>query len=212
MRKTVLIPWSGGMDSTYLIQHYGERGYEVYAGYIELENNEIKSTMELQAIKKLDPLLTAKYDFRYLGTMFKADIAAVDQNRLSLSQPLVWLTALAYNTYWYDEVALGYVMSDQGVSWLSDFRDIWQSFSKLSPSPEKWPKLSFPLIKHHKTDMWHMMDKNIRELCVWCEEPIDDEMIGWKPCGKCAPCCRRIREKFDNRTNLFNRETHVHTL
>ncbi len=211
MRKTVLIPWSGGMDSTYLIQHYGEQGYEVYAGYIELENNEIKTAMELRAIEKMEPLLKAKYDFVYLGKIFKVDINAVDQNRLSLSQPLVWLTALAYNTYWYDEVALGYVLSDQGISWLNDFQDIWQAFSKLSPSPEKWPKLSFPLIKKHKSDMWLEMHKDIRELCVWCEEPIDDEIIGWKPCGECAPCKRRILEQFDKRDIFPSQENNNET-
>jgi len=46
MKYTVL--WSGGFDSTYMIQHLLKNGHEVNAYYVEFQNNEKKTrTLDL---------------------------------------------------------------------------------------------------------------------------------------------------------------------
>lgn len=195
MTKRVLIPWSGGMDSTYLIKWYSDKGYDVYTGYINLVNNGLKSVIEQNTIEKLLPLME-KYRMYHLDTLFTINIVKTQSNSLSLSQPLLWLTPLAYNSSFYDEVAIGYVMGDCAVSYLNDFQNIWESFKGLSPFPDRWPELKFPLIKMKKDFIWQQLDDDIRKLCVWCENPIDDEILGYKICNDCVPCKRRITEKI----------------
>jgi PP-loop superfamily ATP-utilizing enzyme len=50
--KTTYVLWSGGLDSTYLIQYLLEKNPKqvVRAGYIELVNNVYKTKMETAAI------------------------------------------------------------------------------------------------------------------------------------------------------------------
>jgi 7-cyano-7-deazaguanine synthase in queuosine biosynthesis len=192
MRKRVLIPWSGGMDSTYLIQLYSELGYDVYAGYIEVTNNLHKPAMEKRAIKKLRPLMD-KYRFCYNGVMSTITVDRAD-GELGLGQPLLWLTPLAYQTRHYDEVAIGYVSGDCAVSYIDDMRAVWKAYSGFSQSTEFFPEITFPLIKLTKQEIWNKMDPEIRELCVYCEDPSDDEELGFVICGECTPCKRRKRD------------------
>lgn len=192
--KKVLIPWSGGIDSTYLIQWYLEQEYDVYAGYIDVKNNGLKSVIEKQSIDKIVPIIKNKFHrFSYIGTLLEIDVLHND-SYLSLCQPLLWLLPLAYNTHHYSEIAIGYVMNDCAISYLDDILKVWNAYKGFAYYQDRWPELKFPLIKKQKLDIWNLMDKEIRELCVWCERPKDDQIKGFVVCGKCGPCKRRKYE------------------
>lgn len=198
MIKSVLIPWSGGMDSTYLIQWYLEQDYDVYAGYINVKNNGLKSKIEKQTIDKIVPIIQNKFPrFSYLGTLFEIDIIHND-SFLGLTQPLLWLTTLAFNTHYYSEIAIGYVMNDCAISFLDDISKVWSAYKGFAYYPDRWPELKFPLIKKQKYVIWNSMDEEIRKLCVWCENPKDDEETGFVICDECGPCKRRKNEGLGN--------------
>lgn len=128
--------------------------------------------------------------------MFKTQIKRTD-GYLSLSQPIVWLSALAYNTEFYSKAAIGYVQHDCAISWLDEIKAIWQSYRGMAQYPDRWPELEFPLIKMPKKEIWNLLDEEIRNLCVYCESPIDKIDIGYVDCDECAACKRRRREEED---------------
>lgn len=189
--KNVFIPWSGGMDSTYLIQYYYEKGYSVSVGYINLDNNLDKTLMEKAAINRLLPILKKKYEFIYLDEIAKINLESNDCF-LNLTQPPIWLLPLLF-CWRYDEIAFGYVMNDTAISWIKDIENVWEAYSGFYHG-ETQPLLSFPLIKTHKIDIWNKLLPDVRQLCVFCEHPIDDELTGFKNCGECEPCKRHLRE------------------
>ena len=185
-----LVAWSGGLDSTYLIFHLLQQGHSVEAVYVELKNNEYKVKCELKAIEKITELLTEicisrKWDFRYKGIATKID--AVYCTNLSFKQYPMWLLGLLSAVQDYtDYVAIGYVMNDDAISYLCDFKNIWDSYK---PIVHKHVDLVFPLSKHKKIEMYYDIPYNIRELLWVCEQPAVD-----KPCGDCDPCKRAMRE------------------
>jgi 7-cyano-7-deazaguanine synthase in queuosine biosynthesis len=180
-----LVAWSGGLDSTALIDYLLKRGDSVSSIYVELPNNGEKVKREQQAIDNMMPYLN-HYAFRHLGI---TSIQPYGGSILSLKQPVLWLTGLIYAlTTDYDCVSMGYVMGDCAVSYLSEIRAIWDSFAGLTSY--KLPPLTFPLIKDEKIELWNKLPDELKKHVTWCE--CYDKVIA--PCGTCHPCKRAIHE------------------
>jgi len=185
--NVISVLWSGGLDSTYLIQHLldADPSNVVWASYVEIENNKEKVPHELDAIKKMEPILKNKYGdrFVYLGVACKFSIKDLSNNLVFYQMPL-WIAAVVCTTNnKVKEIAVGYVMNDDAISYLSEFRDIVKAFDTISHDP--YPKISFPLSKISKTEIFRRIMPELKEHVVWCERPKNG-----KPCRKCHSCER----------------------
>lgn len=188
-KKNVYVLWSGGMDSTYLIQKLltENDNVNVTTGYVEVMNNVNKTKNELKAIKKLLPILTSKYGdrFSHMGIVYKTDVICPSM-RFGLEQMPLWISALVSTTpVETDLLCLGYVMCDCAISYLKELQDLIKAYNKISDI--KLPKLTFPISKYPKWMILEKLDKQLKPHVVWCENPVevDNEL---KPCKRCEAC------------------------
>jgi len=190
--KHIYVSWSGGADSTYLIQRCIESDeYEmVLAGYVAVRNNMAKVDSELSAIAKMVPLLMESGKFAYLGVL--AEIHLIKSNpNLAFKQMPIWLFAMLTALHPpVDEIAIGYHQGhgDDASAHLNDLQSIYSAHRPLMHRDP--PKLVFPLKDMTKADLLSRLRPELRAACVYCESPIksgDDHL----PCGKCRLCRQR---------------------
>ena len=172
-RGNRIILWSGGLDSTYLIQKSIEDGWHVDAYYFRIVNNNVKSKMELTAIDKIRTHFDIN-NFQYKGIITEITIKSTNDYRLIFSQLPVWLFSMLYtiSQYGYDkhvkeEICLGYVMNDDAISFLNDIRYIWNSYSSVIHNREL-PKLVFPLSKIKKDEIINLITPELIQLTLTC--------------------------------------------
>ena len=195
----VMVPLSGGLDSTSLVVSNLEKGNIVVAPYFQIDNNETKVVMEK---KTRDMFREHSYfkSFINRGKLIVTDcspkVCLCNGNPmdLALTQPAVWLFSLLYTVDdSIDEVQLAYVLNDCAVSWINEIQAIWKAYEGLTQSG-KLPTLSFPYIKMPKQEVIRVLnnvDYGIAELTWSCEMP-----VGEKVCGTCVPCKRRDRDNI----------------
>src|SRR5436190_20068006 len=93
--RRVFVLWSGGLDSTFLIEQLlaDPTVDVVMAGYVYLSNQSAKAESELQAIRRMAPILRARDDrFAWLGVLL--DVEFYQPNRtLTWKQVPPWMLA-----------------------------------------------------------------------------------------------------------------------
>lgn len=191
--------WSGGLDSTFLVAKLLDEGHNVTCGYINLTNNEHIIEREEFARNKIEKYFSIKYrdKFNYIGKI--SDITINYANpKILIMQAYIWLFSYVSIPRDIDNVAIGYIMNDDAISFLDEIKNIFKSYTMLN---NQKIELIFPLIKFKKSKIWHnslMID--IRKNVSWCEDIFEDN------CGKCESCKRMldiIPEFFDERKNLI---------
>lgn len=184
--KKVLIAWSGGLDSTYLIQEYLEKGYEVEVINCNFRNGGPQQMKREQAAMKK---MMKGYFRNKAVTLIGTSHIAFDGycfGSLNLSQVPVWLfNLISYLRGGHTEVAIGYVMNDDAVSFLDTIKGIWNSYADICSVP--LPPLVFPLVKKKKWSIWCDLHDDLRKHVTWCESPEKAS-----PCGNCPSCKRMI--------------------
>lgn len=192
MNKKVLIAWSGGLDSTYMIQYYLEQGYTVDVVTCNLGNAwPTQMKREQAAIKKMMKGYFKDKPVRLLGSSH----IKFDGNcfgTLALSQVPVWLFNLVtYLQHDHTEVAIGYVMNDDAMSYLDDVRAIWSAYSGLLF--RELPPIVFPLVKYKKTMIHDRLHIDLRKHVTWCESPEKEDQCGTCPsCKKMVDACLQV--------------------
>lgn len=195
MSKRVAVLFSGGLDSTYLIWKNLKDGNEVLPIYVEIENNLIKSIIEKNRIKLLlkefqkefNVDKTKIHDIRYAMNI---GIRA-DEGSLYFKQIPIWIFAAVYiQGMDIDELQIGYVSTDDSISYINDIQNIYQSYQTIS---EPMKPLLFPLIKVRKYDIAQELPKQYFDLIFSCENARiigseDAEIIDYEACCECAPC------------------------
>jgi 7-cyano-7-deazaguanine synthase in queuosine biosynthesis len=195
-KKVPLLLFSGGMDSTYLLQwflHYGD----VDTLFVQANPHPLKLIKEKEARKKLFALFEKHYKHRVLkdheielNRLFgeNSDIKAV--------QPISWLTAalIAFDSERHHSVSVGYVLGDQAPVYQPQFKAYWEAGWVMTRGPrEAVPQLVFPLVETHHTkyDTVDRIDKRL-VMATWvCETPYE---VGEgahktiKACTRCDPC------------------------
>jgi 7-cyano-7-deazaguanine synthase in queuosine biosynthesis len=193
VRKKILIPWTGGLDSTYAVVRAIEYGHDVVAIRFNIKNNDTQAISEIKAIEKLMKLSPFNRD----GIKFEFREKSIEYNILRLNgyacvdlvQPPLWLTGLAtICTDKIDEIRMGYVIGDCAISYLDDIKDLWKSLGKFCENG--LPELRFPYIKMNKDGIISYFLKyypDILDNLSYCEKPvIDGDII--VPCTTCK-CC-----------------------
>jgi 7-cyano-7-deazaguanine synthase in queuosine biosynthesis len=187
-KKTVLVLFSGGIDSTYLVHDNLSKGNTVIPAYIEIKNNFSKIRLEKIVTKRL---VNKFRELEYPGelrNLVKHSIGVDISNEIGFgfAQLPAWIFGLMYSINDYiDEVQIGYVMGDEIISYLDDIKKLYNSFAPLHTG--KLPKLTFPLIKKHKENMFNEFPEEILELIMYCECPEYENRKYYK-CGECKPC------------------------
>jgi len=179
--KRVLVSWSGGVDSTYLIENYLGRGYKVDSVYTKIQNNDTKIVRELAAINKMQDYFKP-YAYTHLGDVgIDLNLSPINFN-IELAQPLLFLTTLFYALKpEHTEVAIGYILNDCAISYINDIQKTWKSFQGNCTT--KLPPLVFPLSKTDKVQTYNGLPSEIKELVTWCESAGEEDR-----CGECHPC------------------------
>jgi hypothetical protein len=81
---------------------------------------------------------------------------------------------------------MGYVLGDQAISFIPEIRKAYNALSFVSE--QKYPKLTFPLIKKHKWDLFNSLPEKVRNEVVFCENPNQIEKGKFLDCGECHSC------------------------
>lgn len=182
----IWVPWSGGVDSTYLLMMLASEGHEVHAGYIELANNTSKTARELAAIDAIIEIGFLR-DLRvsYEGVLAKHEILRLGAWEGRYSQPLIWLMGMLYaSPDDADGIALGFVQNDDAISYLDEISAAYVAMAALYRG-HSIPKLSFPLKKVSKQQAFVALPEKIRNLVTWCENHMEPDR-----CGECVSCKR----------------------
>lgn len=171
--KKVLILFSGGLDSTYLMWKNLEEGNTVYPIYVNIGNNENKTKVELQQCKLMIKRFQDAYLSRCRDHHTIMDLTVYGNcNEVSLLQMPIWIMGVIYSNRLadVDEVQIGYVMNDDAISYLDEIKKLYYSFKPLMNLEDKpLPKLSFPLIKEKKWFMYEKLPWEWKNLTFSCE-------------------------------------------
>lgn len=184
MAKSVLLSWSGGVDSTALIIQYLNKGYKVDALPVIMKNNVNKNIREKRARTALMKNYFKNYSVNLMISLTVAEFGSFGY--LTLKQMPLWILGLvcALDSS-HDEVAIGIVMNDDAVSCMEEIKALYYGYQGLVNIP--LPPLVFPLIKFKKEVLYENIPVSIRKHLTWCENSEKEDM-----CGVCIPCKRMI--------------------
>lgn len=203
--KRILVSFSGGLDSTYLVYDNLRKGYKVTGVYTTIENNSNKAEVEKYQVRKLEELFNKEFNDNFNLNMGMSVYASF-HNTLSFKQTAIWLFSLLYEGDGYDEMHIGAVMNDDMVSFMNDIKKMWQSLAFLQE--ERHPPLKFPLAKVAKWQIAKELPKQYKDLVVFCENPIilkpitkKNKTLEFERCGQCHSC-----KRYEYDSEMFNME------
>lgn len=190
--KTVVIYWTGGMDSTFLLYYYLMHGYHVITQWVDLGNNPKKTQAEKEARKAIIGQMKLVFEptklFARLKQMDKPvmKIEFVGKSRAELPQALAWV--LATSTYTVDhEVVMGYCNGDDAIGYLPQIKNFINSMNtNMLHTPVK---VSFPLAGMKKAWYAKAMPACILHATHHCEGIDELDYETPEKCD-CAPCKR----------------------
>jgi len=203
MSKKVLITWSGGLDSTYLVYKNLKEGNMVIPVYLSIENNSIKVENEKKAIDKMyEVFKKLKLEGHLEPIRDDFNLTVSNASNLKFAQIPVWVCGILFSSWDHiDEIQMGYVMNDDAVSYIGDIKKIFRSYKDIIHNEYSNIKLTFPLLKMSKNQIWNEMPDVLRQETVFCEEPYEG-----KDCGECHTCKRyeyeKLYLKYDRNSHL----------
>lgn len=193
-----LVPWSGGLDSTYLIFKLLNEGHVVDAHYTNL-NGMTQDDRQLKAVKELADIFRNNYqDKLNLYVNSESANTKLRSNRFCLDQVLFHIFNIVRNIELkHDAVALGYVVRDAAISYLPEIKRIYNSYKGIAWG-NSLPVLTFPLMKTTKEMICRDLPFIYKDKVTWCENFGEQDN-----CGKCDSCKRMLNlmpERFENKT------------
>lgn len=207
-KKEVIVLFSSGLDSTYLVYKNLMEGHTVRPVYVEIKNNENKSTIEKQNMHMLYELFQKYYDNIVQPVVVSEVMMNNVSSHLIFKQLPIWIFSIAYLSYYsVDEIQIAYVANDDALSYIDEIKKFYRAHKWLHTV--KQPKLVFPLIKDVKREMMDKLPAEYKPYISSCENPQlqpyrmhvknpDGEVLKklqlYKPCGSCTPCERIIRD------------------
>ena len=198
--KKGYVLFSGGMDSTYLVQYLIEKGYkELYLIYVNIDNN--KSISEAQDIAALQ--LYAKFKEIYTDIQFNWTVQDIGFHLLNMgvyeAQPFIWAFISSACVPRGSEIFIGYIKDDSAISIINDMNKI----AKISDNFKKngtvktiingngITKIKFPLLTMNKNEIYAKINRNLKKYFS-CQMPKiildNDELKLYTNCGNCNSC------------------------
>jgi 7-cyano-7-deazaguanine synthase in queuosine biosynthesis len=210
MTRALILPWSGGMDSTtLLLNHLDQNNYDaIYTLYIDLVSP--KASCEHIAIQQLQTLIkNCEFDTPLEHRSHRFDDYPPCNSSEGIFQPPIWLMYLAF--YAGDiatkhddiDINLGYIRGDDAIKYQDKIEQAWMGISGLTRLIDDPYNLIFPfrgMTKRHVKERLEKYDKKYNKAfsqSLWvCEDPrpyVDANYIGHRACGECLPCSRDPR-------------------
>lgn len=181
---SVLIPWSGGIDSTYLLYSKLRDGIDVRTFYVRVGNNVVKTRHELRARRRLARTIKVmNLPGKWLSDSWRFNSSLVDGAALIHGpQTLIWLLHAAMNLKEdVQTVSIAFSVGDGAVYYTRDAEAVWGAYGGFFSGNAK---LEFPLLKWLRTDIVRRLPVDLLKDVWYCENPSPSE----KPCGKCDKC------------------------
>jgi 7-cyano-7-deazaguanine synthase in queuosine biosynthesis len=202
-KKNILVSFSGGLDSTYLLYKNLLEGHNVSICYTEIENNSSKVIVEKFCVERIIEELRKDFPGHKITIIdrYNVKIDIVLSNNMCFKQILIWLLSLVYSTKTeIDEVHIGITMNDDINPYINDIKKIWKLYKKFYYNNEKFPKIKFPLYKTPKYEIVDNLPERYKKLVTYCEDPIiisqDNNIVEFKNCGNCNACKTYIFRNF----------------
>ena len=192
--KKVLLLFSAGIDSTYLMWNNLKRGYKVTPVYVYIKNNNQKCDVESVLGNELIELFQEEFpnqleDFKISGQIH---MTHVDNNAPNINQVPLWIMTILYqqNTEYHDEVQIGYAQADtEVIPHIEDIKRIYHSYQSIS---KQLINITFPILHKTKDEIINELPEKYFEKTVSCEYPKYDGY--WvEHCLECYPCKRKIK-------------------
>lgn len=199
-KSRILMLFSGGLDSTWLLYNrvkeghavdtfYAKGGQSQYKKECEKERRElIKAWIEQHAPEDKPAKIT-----EVLPGQVEVQFGAAKHG--AWRQAISWLVSAleVVDHTKHDCVEIGYVMGDEICQHFHDIQDAWRSLWKFSKLGDPIP-LEFPLKITSKYSILLGMPGELYKLTWVCELPQLDEGV-LKPCGTCHACITRAVEE-----------------
>jgi 7-cyano-7-deazaguanine synthase in queuosine biosynthesis len=172
MSKNVLLLFTGGLDSTYLLLKNIKEGNDIDCLYCEILNNGDKTLVEKFCADRLISMIKADETDRksYIRTLtnkvyFSGNCPTNPQILINLFNSLM----LSIGNNDYDEVQIAYVQGDIALSYINDMQKLFNLTKKLFGLANNKTKLTFPLAKEHKGDFIDKIPKKYFKYINSCE-------------------------------------------
>ena len=195
MSKNILIPWSGGMDSTYLMLESLKNNHTTY--YTTLDGGQAWLTgyAERKAVQALRRQLVELFPERTIIRVHSELEVNFSQTSCPFKQLPAWLFHVLglLGKYKFDEIWLGYVMGDDAAYTLGYLEQAWEPLVKALYGPYYViPKLMMPIAITRKTTIYSVLTEHGLLENTWhCELAQPTEVEGeYAPCGLCPSCLR----------------------
>lgn len=199
-KSRILMLFSGGLDSTWLLYNRVKEGHVVDVFYAKGGQPQLKQECE----KQRRELIKAWIE-KHAPKDKPAQITEVPPGQVEVQfgavkygawkQAIGWIvTALEVVDHTkHDCVEIGYVMGDEICQHFHDMQDAWNSLWKFSKAGDPVP-LNFPLRITSKYDILKQLPGELYKLTWVCELPEYVEG-GLQPCGRCHACITRAVEE-----------------
>lgn len=183
MAETVLVPFSGGIDSFYVVHRELSKGNIVHTSYVKMTNNHYKTITELHFRAFWVKYLENKFPQTYkdLGVVSDVNVSNI-QSLFSLVQTVMWIL-LSRPGGVYNKISLGVIVGDDPISFQEELNTLHNAVCALTRYKE--PLLDWSYSKISKKEIWAYMkdliinDKNLNgsDSFVWnwfwtCETPV----------------------------------------
>lgn len=196
--KRVLILWSGGVDSTVLVDMALEKKHKVYWASLECGQPHTQIRAETAARTKLEKRFLELYPeasvMERVRSLLEVDTS---KTKMPVKQLSGWLFHLVSMTtadehgYRYDEVHVGYLLNDDAAASAVHLAKAFEYACRaINGDDFDPPKMRFPLLRYRKgTLIKHLRQKGLLQHVHVCELPsLHDD--GWHQCNQCPACHR----------------------
>ena len=168
MDKTVLLLFSGGLDSTYLLYKNLKEGNSVYAVYNQIRNNDLQYKAELVAIKNIEKYFQKELKETNSMISYGSNYELFNGNNSVLFQQIPGHISTIINFIRKDicEVQIGYTANNDAIPYLDDIKKIYYSYQSLFD--HKLPQLRFPLKKLKKWQSYKELPEKLKDYICFC--------------------------------------------